>query len=318
MFKRGIWHLPSVSRLQNPHLADVVSYQLLKDPVLEDPERQREAELLFEGIVKHLRLSSGIYRSTYPNRFADLDPVVNGILADIFGSGAAIEVHDWAASDCRVSAEWAAVLWDVFPRARVIASDLHLNLLEVSCNREAYIFEPDGTPLQYIRPPFVIPIQKPIPPYYVVNRMLVSRALRKLPHAREAALGISKQSSWTVKPITLIHPSARRLAATDARFEVHRHSVFELLPRKCQVIRTMNIFNLVYFDQQRLRSGAACVFDSLAEKGVWVLGKTTADTRPSLNSVSIFQKSEGALKLLQRLNRGSEIENLVLDQPLAL
>lgn len=312
VFRTGIWRLVPLKRLQDPNCADIVSYQLLTDPSLDDPARQQEAERTFEAIVKHLRLSSGIYRSTWPNRFADLDPVVTDILRDIYGSGAAIEVHDWAASDCRVSAEWAASLWKDFREARVIASDLFLWLAEVSRGREVYIFEPDGTPLQYVRRPFVVPLQKPIPVHYPLNRWLRSRANRDLQEAREAALGAEKKTSWTVRAISLIHPAARRLSATDPRFEVRRHSIFTRLSEPCHAVRTMNIFNRGYFSEERLREGAGCVADSLVDGGVWILGKTTEDTRPALNSVSIFQKTGASWKLLRALNGGSEIEQLAL------
>jgi len=303
-----------VSRLHDPGIADIVSYRLLNDPALKDPERQEEAEGIFEAIVKHLRLSSGIYRSTYPNRFADLDPIVGSVLRDVFGTADPIVVHDWAASDCRLSAEWASTLWELFPAAHVVASDLLLSLTEASRGREAYIFETDGTPLQYIRPPFVISLQKSIPAHYPLNRMLATRARRGLREARDAALGESKRTGWAVHQISLIHPAARALASTDSRFEVRPHSVFTALPQPWQAIRTMNIFNHVYFDEGRLREGAACVMQSLVKGGVWILGKTTQDTRPPVNSVSILQKCGNSLRLLQRLQGGSEIEDLVLSQ----
>jgi hypothetical protein len=315
MFRTGIWRLVPLERLQDPRLADTVSYQLLKDPALEDPAKHQDAEKTFEAIVKHLRLSSGIYRSTWPNRFADLDPVVKEILCDVYGTaetGASLEVHDWAASDCRVSAEWAASLWKKFPAARVIASDLYLCLNEVSRGREAFIFEPDGTPLQYVRPPFVVPLQKPIPAHYPFNRWLASRARKSLHVARESVLGPAKKSSWTVQPISLIHPAARRLLAIDPRFEIRRHSIFTPLPQPCHAIRTMNIFNLGYFSEDGLRAGAACVTGSLVDGGIWILGRTTQDIRPSVNSVSIFQKNGSSLKLVRQLNGGSEIEELAL------
>jgi hypothetical protein len=318
VYKTGICGPVPLHRLQDPGIADIVSYQLLNDPALNDPEKKSEAEPIFEAIVKHLRLSSGIYRSTYPNRFADLDPIAGSVLRDVYGAGAPIEVHDWAASDCRLSAEWANALWQSFPEARVIASDLFLTLIEASHRRETFIFEPDGTPLQYIRPPFVVPLQKPVPSHYPINRIVLAQARRNLREAREAILGNRKGTPWTVQYISLIHPAARALSASNPRFEVRRHSVFAALPQRCHAIRTMNIFNLGYFDESRLREGAASVMESLIDGGVWILGKTTEDTRPPVNSVSILQKNGAALKLLQRLNGGSEIEDLVLREGLVL
>ena len=316
MYKTGIWQLVSASRLQNPNTRDVTSYQLLKQ-VGKNAEYQPEAEEIFESIVRFLRLPSGIFRSTYRQRFAGLDPMVNTILQEVFPQGA-LEVHDWAASDCLVSAEWAESLWPAFPSARVTASDTLLNLMEVSRGSQAYVLEPDGTPLQFIRPPFVVSLQKPIPSYYPVNRLLAARARRLLRQAQQALrLHQQKQphTPWEVEEISLIHPLARRLAAQGPRFEIQQHSVFKPLDSPCHAIRTMNIFNRGYFDELTLKTGAASVFDSLIEGGIWVVGRTTEETRPPRNSVSVFQKSGSAFKLLKRINGGSEIEDLVLNQP---
>lgn len=302
MYKTGIWRLVPSSQIGDPNQADIVSYQLLKEDSIE----------VFENIVRHLRLSSGIFRSTYPQRFADLDPVVNEILRGAFRKGR-LDVHDWAASDCRVSAEWARFLWSEFPDAQVVASDILLGLTEVSRvgTSQSYILEPDGTPLQYVRPPFVVPLQKPIPAYYFVNRRLAAQARASLPDAQKAAQE-GGHKNWTVQNLSLIHPLARRLAAEDPRFKVRRHSIFERLPTPAHVIRTMNIFNRGYFDEDKLRAGAACVTESLVEGGIWILGRTTEETRPARNSVSVFQKTGQALTFLQRLNGGSEIEELAL------
>jgi hypothetical protein len=304
MYKTGIWRLTTAAQLRDQNAADIISYQLLKE----------DSEEVFEAIVKHLRLSSGIFRSTYAQRFADLDPLINRILRGAF-SRSDLEVHDWAASDCRVSVEWAASLWALFPEARVIASDLLLGLTEVTRkgSRQSYILEPDGTPLQYIQPPFVVSLQKPIPAHYPLNRWLASRAKRRVPEAQAAARDGSS-SNWRVDSISLIHPSARRLAAADSRFEVRAHSVFEPPMKPADVIRTMNIFNPGYFSEDRLRSGAACVERSLRNGGIWIVGRTTEETRPAHNSVSVFQKTAQGLALLERLNGGSEIEELVLKQ----
>jgi hypothetical protein len=316
MYKTGIWRLVPARQLQKPSMRDVTSYQLLKDVAGSDSK----AEEIFETIVRHLRLSSGIYRSTYRRRFADLDPVVNAILQEVFARPT-LEAHDWAASDCLASAEWAESLWTIFPSGRMIASDMLLSLIEVSCKerKEAYVFEPDGTPLQYIRPPFVVSLQKAIPGYYPVNRVVAAWGRRGLREPQEAArLGRvlkGAERRWNVEEINLIHPLARRLAAKDSRFDARFHSVFAPLPSPCHVVRTMNILNRGYFGESRLRLAVNCVLDSLVDGGIWVVGRTREETLPPCNSASIFQKAGRTFNLLRRLNEGSEIEALVLSGP---
>ncbi len=74
-------------------------------------------------------------------------------------------MEDWAASDCLTSAEWAAELFPLFPHLDFVASDLLLFLWEAKKQRgeERFILEPDGTPLQYVRPPFVVRLSQPEP-----------------------------------------------------------------------------------------------------------------------------------------------------------
>jgi hypothetical protein len=316
MYKTGIWHLAPISRLQSRGVRDVTSYRLLTE-VSANPSSIE----IFETIVRHLRLSSGIYRSTYPHRFADLEPAINAIVEGVF-QGTAITVHDWAASDCLASAEWAESLWRIFPSARLTASDVFLSLMAVSQHggRDLYVLEPDGAPLQYIRPPFVISLQKPIPLYYPFNRLLVSLAKRKVPRVQEILRHYQFSNSsqqppgWTIQEISLIHPLARRLLAETSQFEIRAHSVFTPLQEACHVLRTMNILNPGYFDESKLRRGVRCVFDSVAEGGIWVLGRTREETRPPVHSVSIFQRTKRGFALLQRMNGGSEIERLVLEE----
>lgn len=322
MLKAGIWkpsqiHSSTVCKRRAP-----VSYRLLKDADLKKPSSVG----LFEFIVRDLRLSSGVFRTTYPGRFADLNALAAPFIASI-GGGAPVEVHDWAASDCLASAEWAREIWRLSPGARMFASDILLNLIEVSRRDtgEAVIFEPGGAALQYVRPPFVIGFQSRISAFYPINRWFAARARRLAPEAlrilrqSRAAEPAPLPAPWSVQPLSLVHPRARELAGSDRRFEIGSHSVFSPLPAACHVIRTMNIFNPGYFDERQLACGVQSVFESLVEGGVWIVGRTTEETQPPRNTASILRKSGGGFQVLTRLDGGSEIEALILpSQPEAL
>src|SRR5947209_18340746 len=106
----------------NSHL----SYRLLRTGI--PPTRQEIA--VFENIMQQMRLHSGVYRTTFRGRFAAFDEFINRLLPHRFDANALLEIHDWAASDCLTSAEWAQVLFRVFPNARLHASDLTLHLIE--------------------------------------------------------------------------------------------------------------------------------------------------------------------------------------------
>jgi hypothetical protein len=330
MMKLGVLERRQFFAAPPPGLVDGLYYRLSKSRVslhlLQLPsEPSVEDGTLFERLMPHVRISSGVYRTTYRQRFRNLDPLVNDLLATRFRTSAEMEVHDWAASACLTSCEWAESLFPLFPRVRFVASDLLLFLVEIQ-NRstgEIFIAEQDGRPLQYIKPPFVIRMQPPEPWALPVNRLWYMQAERGWQKLREgwrlperwldpANEEPIEQNGYILRKLPLIHPEARALARIDARFSVRPHSIFEKLKEPVSVIRSMNILNRAYFSEQQLAEGARCVIDSLVAGGIWILGRTVSEN-PPVHEVSIFRKQDsGALEVLERVGPGSEIESIAL------
>jgi hypothetical protein len=278
-----------------------ISYGLLRHASDSDVGRE-----LFETVVWDLEFSSGICRTTRANRFTDADDLLLSLLED---RGAPAEVHDWAASDCGSSCELAGKVFERFPAARVTASDITFHIVSArdARGREEFFFEESGDPLQYVSPPFVIPLNRPAPRLGVVNRVMRSRALER---AREIARGFpppeddsAGPDGWRFSRLSLVHPSAAALAAADPRFRIAVHSIFERLEIRVDVIRTMNILNRCYFSDGRIAAAAGAVFHSLREGGLWMVGRTGGDGR---NSASVFEKRETRFEQVAELNGGSE------------
>ncbi|MBV8569593.1 MAG: hypothetical protein JO319_03185 [Acidobacteriaceae bacterium] len=284
----------------------------------------------FEQLMRHVQLANGVYRTTFRNRFHNLDPVVNEVLRANFRPQEKLLVEDWAASACLTSYEWAQTLLPLFPGLRFTASDVALFLIEVEDRRSGDIFiaDQDGRLLQFVRPPFVVSVQPPEPWYVPVNRLLCESAktrwqksagLWPLPaewlDARgEAAL---VREPYVVRKLPLVHPNAMALARSDARFSICRHSVFERSQTPCHVIRSMNILNRAYFSEVELTQAARAVIGSLRTHGIWVVGRTI-DDESSVHDASVFRKgSSGELELISRMGNGAEIERLALDLTLA-
>jgi hypothetical protein len=308
-----------LGRLSNFLTKDHVSLQLLRTSV---PATPREVAL-FEAIMQQMRLASGVYRTTFRGRLRDLDRFVLELLGRRYARQTTFEVHDWAASDCLTSSEWAESLFEQFPNAYLHASDLTLFLLEVDFpNGAAFILERDGEPLQYLRPPFVIRLNPPEPKSLVVNRLLSHQARAKLA-SMQARLSIpadwldSSSEAFTVAPfqvrrISVVHPDAEALRSRDPRFSIERHSVFAPLPQPVDIIRSMNIFNKTYFSTERLTEGAQAVWRSLKPGGWWIVGRTWREDPPA-HHVSILEKKLGGFQLVERYGDGSEIESLALE-----
>jgi hypothetical protein len=282
---------------------------------------------LFESLLRHVSLSSGMYRTTFRGRFDNLNPVVNAVLAKHFSRDEPIRIEDWASSDCLTSAEWASGLLDEFPAATFKASDVMLFLIEVRLpGGEIFVVEPGGEPLQYIRPPFVIRLNPPEPRVLLVNSIEGSRArsrwskLRKAWNPPDAWMHDFGNEPWNSRDfscyrISLVHPEAEELRRLNSRFQLRQHSVFAANEYLSNVIRTMNILNLAYFSRARLVEGIRAVAASLAPGGVWVVGRTYEEHPPRHNA-SILVKEANRFRLIERYGKGSEVEDLALAESL--
>src|SRR4051812_46739135 len=309
------WSAPRIVRMA--FTSRRVSLQLLRTSL---PASAAELRV-FQYLVTYLRLGSGVHRTTYAGRLRDVDDVVNALLTKRYAPEAMIEVHDWAASDCLTSAEWAASLFNRFPRASLTASDLLLFLVEATLpDGSLLIMEPNGHPLQYVRRPFVIRLEPPEPMLMLVNRLIGRRAL-----AHAARLQLAIPAAWleseeeelatagaTLRKLPLTHPEARLLEAEEPRFSMCLHSAFEPLGRPVDVIRTMNFLNRAYFPPERLIEGMRAVWKSLKPGGCWIVGRTE-ETQPARNDVTIFARLDRGYRVVERIGRGSEIEDLVLN-----
>jgi hypothetical protein len=317
VLRLGVYRLDQLRAGANPLVArNRIAFHLLN-------EAQGEARTrLFEQIAGQIMLSGGVYRTTSRGRFERFDPFLNEVLAGHFEPSRALEIEDWAASDCATSAEWAQALWQRFPEARVTASDLTLSLIEVQLpDGDRLICEKSGEGLQYVRPPFVVRLVPPEHGSLLINRMVVGEARRKLRRVQEiwkkAERWLSSDEEnpfelppYVLRKISLIHPAAEALRRGTDRFRVKTHSAFEPLAQPCDVIRTMNILNLQYFPEEKLRSAIAAIRASLRENGIWIVGRTVAE-QPPAQDASVFVAAGNGFQPLARQGKGSEIAHLV-------
>ena len=307
---------------------DYVYYRLSRSRVslgLLENAAAATSSALFERLMPHVQLANGVFRTTFRQRFRNLDPLVNRVLAKHFSSSAELAVEDWAASACLTSAEWAGSLHAIFPRMRFTASDLALFLIAVKDSRsnEIVVVEPDGQPLQYIHSPFVIRMAPPEPWSLAVNRLVYQRAAScwgkvrgfwPLPDQWLDAKQWDKpceRDGYRFSKLPLIHPEALALAQQQPWFTIRRHSVFEPAKSPVHVIRSMNILNKNYFPDSQLREGIRSALGSLHEGGIWIVGRTRQED-PPVHDVSLFRKdAPGRAELVERIGGGSEIEPLV-------
>jgi hypothetical protein len=312
MLRFGIYTEQQYRRHAGPRRRDLgahVAYSLLD--VGNDPNDERI--LMFEDLCFRLRTSNGTFRTSFPQRFVDLDVAALRWMSEFFPPQAPIQIQDRAASHCLTSYEWAQRIFAEHSRAEFEASDLLLCLYELSLETgEKYIVEPSGLALQYIRPPFVVSACHREPRRYPLNLLLGAWARRRFKRLGlpEGWLESETGSGYRLRRISCVHPRAATLAARDARFQVRTRSVFEATPQACDVLRTVNILNRRYFTEDELTSAARAAFDSVRAGGLWIVGRTWEED--SSNHATFFRRCEDAWQVLGRIGNGSEIEQLAL------
>ena len=331
MLKLGVWKPEQFYATPPRDMLRSLYYRLSRSRIslrlLRESEHDPTAgTALFERLMPHIQLSNGIWRTTFKHRFSNLDVEVNRILRESFSPQEPITVEDWAASTCLTSCEWAETLFPIFCRAHFVASDRELFLVEVERGNtgEIFVAEPEGRPLQFIRPPMVVRLEPPEPRLLPVNRLLYLWALRRW---KAAAKAWPLPDTWLADPtgaarfdrvefrfrkLPLIHPRALGLARSDSRFTIRRHSVFQQAPSPCHAIRSMNILNRGYFGEAELIAAARCAIASLRPGGIWIVGRTICEDPPT-HDVSVFRKPpSGAIEVITRIGAGAEIQELVL------
>ena len=241
----------------------------------------------------------------------DVDAAAMKWMEQFYATDSEVEIQDRAVSHGLTSWEWADRVFQRFPRAKFEASDLLVELIELSRGAETYIVEPDGWPLQYVRPPFAVPLAHPESWRYPVNRLVAAWA-----RTRFAKLDLGKnwetaqERGWRVRRISCVHPLARELGRRNASFQFRLRDAFDQTGGACDVLRTMNIFNRSYFLPKDLARGASAVFHSLRPGGIWIVGRTWENNFS--NHASLLRRSERGWELLERIGAGWEMEGAAL------
>lgn len=304
-----------IARLLHGHR---VSLQLLRTATSPTPENIA----IFDDIVYYLRLASGAYTTTSSGRFRDFDVWLSTRLCSLFPSDRPLRVEEWGASDRVTSAEWFPELRRHFPRVELRASDQTVYLIEAAIDGDGvYVLDPGGEPLQYIAPPFVVRFPEAAP--LVVNRIIAASARRRLAsRARRAGVDLTRirfadgeemlrRPPFTFRPLSLVHPCARALAAETPAFSLGRHNVFEPSPDHPDIIRTMNVLNLDYFPPTRLADAVAAVWQSLPFEGIWIVGRTLQESS-HLHHASILRRTTTGFTVVDRHLGASEVESIAL------
>ena len=324
MLKLGICTAAQDRAIQRWWRRGPIAANLLPTEVPVTPEELER----FERIMAQLRLSNGTVKTTARNRLALVDQQVAALLPSIFAPGTPLSVEDWAVSSGITALEWYRSLRQQYPQVTFTASDWMLYLVEARRleRGDAFIVEPAGVPIQYVRAPFVVSLAEMQHPIYVINRAVQRHALREWEKIRG---DFRVPAEWAdtngapqavcgglaLRRLPLVHPEVAQTRSDN--FRIKQHSVFLPLERPVHVIRTMNILNRSYFTAEQLRSAAQAIRESLYPAGLWIVGRTLTEN-PLVHELTVLQKCASGWQALSRLGKGSEIEPVVWDHDPAL
>jgi hypothetical protein len=246
--------------------------------------------------------------------------LLEGVLENCFMLDDRLRIEDWATSDALAASECAVWVLRKYRRAELIASDYVLFLVRASrAAHELLILDPDGRPLQYVRPPFVVSLCTDERWVYPINRMyrwigqkyFSDFAQSVGPSELDRLMLVDEVDCppWVMRKIQLIHPDAERLSQKDSRFRIELHDAFSARCDKCHVLRVMNLYNPHVIGDSAVAAGARAVFDSLAEGGIAVIGRND-EAEGGVCHATVFKRRDRELVPLVRMGRGSEVEGV--------
>jgi hypothetical protein len=217
----GIYTVDQYARARGKrHLSGAsVSYGLLK--IGDNPTEQEISR--FEDISLIFCTSNGTRRTTCRQRMQDVDVATLELLQRRHLQRTDLLMQDRGASSCLTSAEFAGCLFRAFPCANLEASDRLLWVFRISLAKgKAYIIEPDGEPLQYICPPFVVSLNAYKPERNPLRRIIAAQGRGCFGNwASRRYVGHTK-STRSVAFTPKQYPSAKRIRAS--RFAQDRYS----------------------------------------------------------------------------------------------
>ena len=191
------------ARAKRPLSGASVSYGLLK--IGDNPTEQEISR--FEDISLIFCTSNGTRRTTCRQRMQDVDAATLELLQRCHQQRADLLMQDRGASSCLTSAEFAGCFFRAFPYANLEASDRLLWVFRISLAKgKTYIIEPDGEPLQYISPPFVVSLNAYKPERSPLRRIIAAQGEEVV-----SAIGLPEGMSDTQNRPDLLHSPRSRI-----------------------------------------------------------------------------------------------------------
>lgn len=255
---------------------------------------------------------NGTFKYTHAQRFEDFDIFAITSVRSAFPPDQEIRVHDMGASDGRTSCDFYDSLASIYgPRLKFVGSD-YVTFVHVvrrkSSTRRLIVDEREDV-LQIITPPFVFNVihteNKLFYPLnhfirYFVNRWYV-RPLMRAYKAGDPNIERAR--------VDLLCYDCRVNCVSKDNFRFISYDIFSWPTEHFDVIRAMNVLNLVYFSREDLVKAIMNIMLSLDEGGLFITG-SNLEAGTGVHG-AIYKKSSGHLEKVEVSGNGSQVDDLI-------
>lgn len=269
---------------------------------VDDPAFIARERLFFYSI----RLSNGVFKLTYPNRFDDLNKLV---LKHIPRRKKAIEVMDVAASTAVTSVEWSQHLASAGFKNSMTAGDFSAMGWRLQTPFAEVLLESNGYPLQFDVGRRAIPNTPRNRHEFAAFRVLRTalRLWKKINPQVASCIAENRESSILRRQF-LVSPRVLKSEIKVVVDDILSPNTPEMRSR-CHAIRAANILNFDYFSNDDLKKIIGNLNERLKKGGILIVCKTEKD---DTNNGTIFLKSGKKLKVIDQIGSGSLIQDLII------
>ena len=108
--------------------------------------------------------------------------------------------------------------------------------------------------------------------------------------------------------ILLLHPEVLQKMSSN-KIKFINYDIFNTETKEnFTFVRAMNILNLGYFDETKIKKALQNLFISLKENGILLVGRTNSK---GTNNASFYRKKDNRFSFLKDINEGSEIKHII-------
>jgi hypothetical protein len=270
----------------------------------------RDAEKWGECILTLFSDGRGAYKRTYARRFDHFDALAMRQIAQNFGPGRSLAIHDAGVSDGRTACDFFHLIAGRFQNVRYYASDCEPVISVLQLRTVKVVMNRNGQILEIVLPPFVFNTVRPENfRHYPIN-YLFSQIARKICVPR--VLAAHRAGRASVSSVSLFCADAVDLTRRDGRFRLLDHDLLAgpPFPESVNIVRAMNVLNASYFNERELRRIVRRISKSLDDGGLLIVGSNEEAGSPVRGA--IYRKVNGGFAELARSGSPHDAHDVIM------